>query len=330
MRAAVVMSDELSLQQDSLGSIAGLGSGKWVMDTGHGVAPAIVETARRVFSSVTVVPSVSEAGNADIVLVPSQVALSHPAGRNEYAVRFEMKAVAQKPNGKVGFEQLYSEEASGSERVAQNQGAAAAHEVLATPAERAIATVLTKLATDLRVRLGEPGAEAAMAVNDFPTPLPPPPLPTPAPAPIPTRAPAPVVRDDAPRQVIAPSLEVHDAPSESGRRTPLVIAGAATFLAGYATPIVISAVVPGGDLSMGLSFIPLAGPILGTVNNPYLSSDVLAWTLAIASTAVQATGIGLLIGGLVSGPSATPSASVHVVPTMMPNGGVGVAIAGTN
>jgi len=328
LKAALVIPPQLTERTDQVGQLDNVGS-SFVFETGQSVPQALEEAAKKIFSSVTVVDNKRKASGVDIVLVPSSTALKHASNKsNDYTMRFELHAVATKPDtGEDVLDERYEESAQGT--------AASVETAVAKPAESAMAQALAKLSADLHSKLGPAPVAAAGSGPDFST------YPAGPPAPGGDLPAAPLPPPATAASPVAGGLSAKLPPPSSGSTGAgfLMGAGVMLFAAGYAAPpALLYGLERPGDHTM--SFIPLAGPLLELYMNPFNAGDPSALPLAIAATAAQGLGLVLAVVGLASrggGPSSTSSSaraersvfhgdSWALVPTSTPHGGVGVSL----
>lgn len=96
-------------------------------------------------------------------------------------------------------------------------------------------------------------------------------------------------------------LEVSKPAAKRGPNGVLMALGLVLFAGGYATPPMVMNVLnlPGGTSNH--AWIPFAGALLASTQNPFLSQDQFALALTIAGTAAQGLGAILAIIGAASG-----------------------------
>lgn len=331
LKAALVVPAALEKKSDDLGSFDGLGS--FAVDTSDTVLPAVKDVLRDTFESVEVVKSADLAPNADVVLVLKTMKFVHPSGRSsDFQLRFDLRATVLNKEGVQVIDAAYNEFIEGQKKPSVG-------EALQTPAEKTLSATLEKLATDLRASFGPaPGAPGeAVAAGDFSDfPPPPPPSAGAEPAkpaePLLAAAAAPAATAPADSVVVAPAPL--PAPKSNAGRVVLATAGVLLFAGGYVAPPLTMMLLnlPGGTNE--LSWIPIAGPLMASMTNPFLSQDLGALILTAAGTAGQVVGLALIVAGIASGGGSAPSkrASLMVegkgwalAPTIAP-GGVGLVL----
>lgn len=149
LKAALVISPELSGQVDSLGSFATMGAAnKWQVETGEILPPALEDMARATFREVEVVSTASEAPDAQVSLVPSNVKYAQLSEQAGFWVALTLHARIDTPEG-VRLDKTYREEDEGSTAKAVAFGAMAASSVWTDPVERVTQRVLEALHRDI-------------------------------------------------------------------------------------------------------------------------------------------------------------------------------------
>jgi hypothetical protein len=321
LKAALVIPPQLVERTDQCGALDNVG-GSFVFETGQSVPQALEEAARKIFSSVTVVDNARKASGVDVILTPSSASLKHATNKSsDYTMRFELHAVAKKPDtGEDVLDERYSEDVTGA--------AGSTESAVSKPAEGAMTAALTKLAADLHSRLGPVPAVASAGGPDFSSLPAPPPSDAPAASAVPSSAP-----------VAASGLGLTaQLPASSGGAGSgfLMGSGLVLFAAGYAaSPALLYFSGAPGDHTYSL--IPLAGPMLEYFTNPFQHNDNGSLILAIAASAGQVVGLTMALIGLGTMGSKSKSSSARaesvfhgegwaVVPTVSPHGGVGVAL----
>ncbi len=311
LRAALVVPEAMEKKSDDLGKFDGLGS--FAVDTGEAVLPAVKGVFGETFETVEVVRTPEAAKLADVVVNLKTLKLVHPNG---YQLRFDLRTIVTKQNGDSVIDASYAEVFDGLKKPA-------ATDALVTPTEKTVSEVLARLSADLRGALGAPTGDEVADFSDYP---PPPPAAEEAAAPAPIVAEAPPAPAPAPpveNVVVAPAPAPVKPKSNAGR-VALAAGGAALFAAGYAAPPLAAMLfnVPGNT---ELSWIPVAGPLLAQLSNPFLAQDPQALMVSIAGTAGQVVGLAMLVAGIASGGGSAAPAKVTVLPTIAP-GGVGLVV----
>lgn len=328
LRAALVVPQAMEKKSDDIGSFDGLGA--FTVDTSDSVLPAVKEVLKNTFEAVDVVRAVDLAPNADVVLVLKTMKVVHPSGRSsDFQLRFDLRATVLKQDGVQVIDAAYNEPIDGQKK-------AAAQEALGAPSEKTMMATLARLESDLRLALGPPPSELppaeALAAADAGVPgdfsdYPPAPVavaPAPvvvaeagadagtpvdaidagvtvvaeAPAPAPAPAPEPVV-------AVVEAPPPPPAPKSKAGRVVLGTMGALLFAGGYAAPPLTMMLLNQPFATNELAWVPLAGPLLSLMTNPFLSQDLQAMILTVAGTAGQVVGLALMVAAIASGGSST-------------------------
>jgi len=351
MRAALVVPEGMDQKTDDIGSFDGLGS--YAVDTGQSVLPALKDMLRDTFDVVDVVKKADLAPNADVILHVKALKVVHPSGRpNDFKLRFDLRTTVTKQDGVQVVDASYTEEIEGQKKPAVG-------DAIMTPTEKTISSTLAKLSTQLRRSLGPPEPELPLPAealaaspgspkddfSDFPPP-PPPPVqtaetspPPAAQAPAAAPAPAPVSERPLANEPLVVS-KPQPAPQKGGGfgRVALTSLGVLAFVGSYLAPplLLTTRNFPGGNSE--LSWVPIAGPLMATQWNPYLSTDPTTFALSIAAGVGQVVGLALVVAGVMVGTGggsqgiAAKQASLPIAgngwaltPTLTPNG-VGVLL----
>jgi len=354
LKAVLVVPPELNQSVDSVGGFDGI-SGSYAFDTGELLVPAVKDVAKRVFASVEVVPNASAAPKADVVIILKRLKLVHP--RSDLTLRFDFSAKVENAEGIQILDAVYNDElkavvarepsdaitspvekaiAATLERLAADLRASTVALVPppVAPAPAVIAADGAPAPEPAAVATADGAAAPAPPVarppvedfSEFPPPPPPPggvseqpvvAAAAPPPAAEPAPAPAPVAAAPAP----AVTVEKTQPTGGGGKRAVLISTGLILFAGGYATiPALMNLQNWPGGMSE-LVFIPFAGPLLTTLQNPYLSQDTTALAVTIACTAAQVAGLVFTIAGIASG----GSKRLAVLPTATASS-VGVAV----